>query len=409
MDSLPVEEQIATLTLQEDSHLQEDTVLLHEACCKGTIDDVLKLLEQGADVNEEDSDVMTPLLLAAKVGRVDVLNVLAAHGADSSALNDSEASLIHMAASSGRVAMVEAVAALGIDATARDKNNRTALHYAAWAGQVNMMETAMMDIAMSSSGGMFDGGDVVASMVARGNVEATEAMFGVHGDCEDKEYGYHVTYSSTGEESDVISKLVKLGVDVEAKEESGKTALHFAALAGRADIVKTLLSLGANVNAADEYARMPLHCAAKYGNAETVEVLLANGAEIEAMYGDLKTPLACACRRASPDVARVLVKHGANLEGMNAMVALIIILDRNRADTMTMLLENGFDANFKYETTSVLDTAVLAGKVDVVKTLLDHGAIPSEKCDQAIQNSLRDEVYDEATAQQLRLLLHPAP
>jgi len=82
------------------------------AICKGDIATVKKLLEYGASVNEK-SNGMTPLMLAARYNRVDIVNLLVEKGADVkvkdekgiTALKYAEASNAKEAAAAIRVAL----------------------------------------------------------------------------------------------------------------------------------------------------------------------------------------------------------------------------------------------------------------------------------------------------------------
>merc|ERR1719458_1724499 len=83
---------------------------------------------------------------------------------------------------------------------------------------------------------------------------------------------------------DVVSKLLKVGGEVDAKvENTGATSLHLAALQGGLEVVRTLLKSGANVHAkaADSlYRATPLYLAAQNGHKRVVEELVKAGADV---------------------------------------------------------------------------------------------------------------------------------
>ncbi|MBS7233236.1 ankyrin repeat domain-containing protein [Flavobacterium psychroterrae] len=60
---------------------------LNVAVSKGDLDFVKKLIEYGADVNEISED-LSPLMIAARYNKVDIMNVLLANGANASAKNE---------------------------------------------------------------------------------------------------------------------------------------------------------------------------------------------------------------------------------------------------------------------------------------------------------------------------------
>ena len=48
------------------------------------------------------------------------------------------------------------------------------------------------------------------------------------------------------------------GADVYAKDNAGRTPLHYAAMIGRVDVVKALIAKGADVGAIDYFVKTPL-------------------------------------------------------------------------------------------------------------------------------------------------------
>ena len=69
------------------------------------------------------------------------------------------------------------------------------------------------------------------------------------------------------------------GASVSARDDTGATALHYAAMSGQADLVRTLIALGADVNAVNPSAEVtPLLYAAMNDHDEVVDVLLRAGA-----------------------------------------------------------------------------------------------------------------------------------
>ncbi|MBD0391017.1 ankyrin repeat domain-containing protein, partial [Wolbachia endosymbiont of Pentalonia nigronervosa] len=69
------------------------------------------------------------------------------------------------------------------------------------------------------------------------------------------------------------------------------TLLHLAASYGLKDVVKALLKIGAEINAKDQDDATPLHWAAISGNADVVASLLKNGADPSLKNKDGKTPI----------------------------------------------------------------------------------------------------------------------
>ncbi|EDQ84869.1 uncharacterized protein MONBRDRAFT_12449 [Monosiga brevicollis MX1] len=65
---------------------------------------------------------------------------------------------------------------------------------------------------------------------------------------------------------EVVEMLLKLGVDIEAKDTNGTTPLHSACRFGRAEVVKKLLKCGADVKVKDTNGKTPLDVVPSYGD-----------------------------------------------------------------------------------------------------------------------------------------------
>lgn len=84
----------------------------------------------------------------------------------------------------------------------------------------------------------------------------------------------------------LVTKLLDAGVDVNATNDIGWTALHFASRDGCTDVVRLLLVRGANVNAVACHKWRPLRLASINGHTEVVLVLLQHGANVNAVDDD---------------------------------------------------------------------------------------------------------------------------
>src|SRR5688572_12096929 len=79
-----------------------------------------------------------------------------------------------------------------------------------------------------------------------------------------------------------IRALLQTGVDVNAAQVHGTTALHWAAYNDDAETAALLVRAKANVNAVNRYGVPPLTQACTNGNAAIVKLLLEAGADANA-------------------------------------------------------------------------------------------------------------------------------
>jgi hypothetical protein len=85
--------------------------------------------------------------------------------------------------------------------------------------------------------------------------------------------------------------LLEHGADCTAKDNSGLTAMHFAAHENHEAIITLLSEHGADIDAKDGQGKTPLHHAPVNGSASAVKLLLLHGAAVNAVDNDGLTPL----------------------------------------------------------------------------------------------------------------------
>jgi len=150
----------------------------------------------------------------------------------------------------------------------------------------------------------------------------------------------------SGPRDAVYGLIHQEGIDVNAAQGDGTTALHWAAYQLDAGLVGELLSHGAKADTQNRYGASPLGEAVKGANAEIVEMLLAAGANVEAPNGDGETALMLAARSGSVDVASKLVAAGADVNAREAwrdQTALMWAAEGAHAALVAFLIEQGAD------------------------------------------------------------------
>ena len=78
---------------------------------------------------------------------------------------------------------------------------------------------------------------------------------------------------------EAVKQHIADGADVNEKDDSEWTPLHYAASYGRKEIANLLIAKCANVNAKNRIGLTPLHDAAFGGHKEIAELLIENGAK----------------------------------------------------------------------------------------------------------------------------------
>jgi ankyrin repeat protein len=79
-----------------------------------------------------------------------------------------------------------------------------------------------------------------------------------------------------------VKLLLEEGVNVNAMDKKGETALHFPAWAGYIRVCRLLIEKGANLDAKDKYDQTPLMLSARGGKSRVCYLLLSKGADANA-------------------------------------------------------------------------------------------------------------------------------
>lgn len=218
--------------------------------------------------------------------------------------------------------------------------------------------------------------------------------------------------------------LLEQGVNVNATQVDGMTALHWAVYHDDFEATKLVVAAGADVGSQNRYGVSPLALACKNGNSEIVQLLLEAGADANATLPGGETALMTAARTGKLGPVKALLAAGADAnakerKGQTALmwaaadghVAVVDALIAAGADFRTplksgftpmffavregrtavvlRLLEAGIDVNDVLkrekssgkgprEGTSPLILAVENGHLELALTLLDAGADPND-------------------------------
>ena len=356
LDEYPTSKIVSSTKLMiERAEKAKDANLFLKAIKSGDIEQIKKLISQGADVNAKDNKGMTPLHKAAYYGQRQVAKVLIAKGANVNGTDTAGQTPLHIAANFGVKFVPELLLANGASISARDIAGNTPLHAATDSPNVKkdlleLLTAKGADVQARNKAGQTPLHRV--SMIRRQDkrVELTAEVLLAHGaevDAKDKsgntpfyfavKNGHRKLIDLLQAKGAIISKddnlladeeaslyavwrndayhlelLLDYGADVNAADRYGWSLLHYTPFYGKGDMTRMLLDKGANPNTVErERGRTPLHNAARRGKKTIAEMLLAHGAKMDTRDWYGKTPLSLAKEGGHTEIIELLRKHGA--------------------------------------------------------------------------------------------------
>ena len=110
-----------------------------------------------------------------------------------------------------------------------------------------------------------------------------------------------------------VIKIVKAGFHVDTPMEQGMTILMHVAGSGDASMLNDIMKLGPNLDVKDNIGRTALHFAARAGNLETFKILVElDEIDIDAVTNAGMTPLMCAVESGAIQVVAESLNNNLN-------------------------------------------------------------------------------------------------
>ncbi|KAJ0012606.1 hypothetical protein NQD34_016940 [Periophthalmus magnuspinnatus] len=217
----------------------DDGAVFLAACSSGDTEEVLRLLDRGADINYANVDGLTALHQACIDDNVDMVTFLVEHGANINQPDNEGWIPLHAAASCGYMDIAEYLISQGANVGVVNSEGETPLDIAE--------EEAMEELLQNEINRQV-GVDIEAARKEEERVMLRDAR----------------QWLNSGQIQDV------------RHAKSGGTALHVAAAKGYVEVLKLLIQAGYDVNIKDYDGWSPLHAAAHWGKEEACRILVEN-------------------------------------------------------------------------------------------------------------------------------------
>jgi uncharacterized protein len=247
----------------------------------GRVEIVKTLLDEGVAINAADTAGRTALMESVGLAKdTKVISLLAARGADINAVDKDGNTALTLAVASDQnnVGVVGGILELGADANVKNSKGMTALEIAASLGRTEMV--ARIDSAGAKGLESLRIAKLVAA-IEEGDVSRVKTTLGsLSAEMLCAALGTRTRQNSVLRKAayygmvDVVELLLDGGVDIDGFDGDRNTALNFAARGNRISVAKLLLQRGCDVNLPTDRNYTPLDFTSM---DEMIQLLRAHG------------------------------------------------------------------------------------------------------------------------------------
>jgi ankyrin repeat protein len=357
--------------------------MLINGCEQGNLAKVTDAVTAGADVNKKDPDNESPLFIAVKKNKKEIVEYLLSNGAKVDDINGALGSTaLYQSCLDGTLDITKVLVDAGATINFKSPSGTSPFYNAIFNKHLPVIEYLISKgvnvdekIGKNEHTGLFKACEDGSLDIAKVLVDA-----GANINFKSKERYTPLFFAVQYNRKPIVEYLVSKGVKIDEKNgQLEHTAMIKACEDGSLDIVKVLVDAGANINLKSKGEFSPLLYAVENKRKPIVEYLVSKGVNIDEKNGHLgNTALIKACEFGSLDIAKVLVDAGANinLKSKAGFTPLFYAVQKNHKPVVEYLISKGVNVDEKngQEGSSALYQASYDGLLEIVTMLVDAGA-----------------------------------
>lgn len=227
------------------------------AATNGSTDCLTILLQENIDVDTEDADSDTPLMLAACNNHAKTVRMLIVAGSAVNHCNDRRRRPLHPASWNGNAVIVQILLDAGAEVDSHDEGKDTPLMVAALGGHANVVQILIKFNAQINLRNC-DKDTALHNAAWVGNTETVKLLIEAGADINAQTRWGHTPLVKAvfNDNYDALVTLIEAGCK-DSKTYPSKTALHYAVIRGFPQCVKALLAAGFDADVIDEHGHTP--------------------------------------------------------------------------------------------------------------------------------------------------------
>ncbi|MFO7876409.1 MAG: ankyrin repeat domain-containing protein [Desulfovermiculus sp.] len=358
---------------------------LHEATIAGNLEEVQRLVAQGADISAQWNKGYqdTPLQMAVSKGHLHIAEYLLDQGADPNLTGKhSIRPPLILAAENADIEMAALLLQAGADVHVHSAHKGTALDIAAADGSRDLVQL-FLNHGASLEEESPAGRSPLHAAVENSQQEAASLLIaaGAELNTRDKHGRTPLVLALLNNDLELGKMLLAAGAGVDEEFTDGNTFLHLAAglKEESENWVKQLIDAGADVSKTNEYGLLAFDFAVRENNVRSAELLFSEHADLELVVRDGMTRLHEAIVLDRMEMAQALMELGADVNAQTDKqeTPLMLAVQRGKEDLAAQLLTAGSDSNrITAKKRAAVHMAITQRDVSMLGLLLKHGADP---------------------------------
>ena len=250
------------------------------------------MLSKGGNAKSQDFTGSSPLMEAARLGRIDCMKLLLKCNADVNHTDYNGCTVLQVAAAANQITSVNMLLKHKVDVDQKDHDGATVLHDVAARGRWRMLEH-LLQYCSSCDHQDNDGHTPLHLAIFGGHAECTRLLVinGADTNTIDDTGRSQLIHAVEDENFEFVQLLSEADTDLNIQDRDGETALHIAATRGFSEMTKILLGNGADPMIRNHDGNSALHLAAQQGHVECITLLIDYHASINFVNFDNRTPL----------------------------------------------------------------------------------------------------------------------
>ena len=394
----------------------EGNTALHHACRSGHLTVAKSLITSGALINASGPNRQTALHLAMQVPHQNVVMLLIQHKASINARDASFRTPLHIGASQGNAAMCNYLLNEGAQLDIREAQSRTPLQLACEAGHYDLVEMMLNKSNLGPTNMTFLSAFFAA--VEYGHVRIAESFFSHGLKLQELKRDSHkpATLAAKSGCLAMVELMIQDDCDMNAKNENGWNALHFASYYGHYQLIERLIASGVSakantlrketpllfavkgghfavaeillrsdkdrhlVSAEDEQGQRPVHHTVRAGSVEIFSLIMSNGGKINVENSFGWQPIHIATAYGHLSLVERLLQEGASIEEKLGSSSI-------KKDQTHKIVEEGYwaEARWPYPGSRPLHLACEYGHGQIANHLISKGAKMEATCSEGWQ------------------------